>query len=253
MGKKLPITPPPPPSPTPLALATPILLGARVITPPPSTHTPTTSPSSWRMNQGNVAPGFWEQAVTWKCARSDFLAVVPLHPLLAPAPPSRTPPVPQPALLKPHGNVTLTRMLSFKFKKKKKKPIKRTIYFYLSSLFTSLFNFQRKPVSRASLAAPRRSYSWHRRLTDGRFRANKLADQDEEGVCLPRSPFKYIYNIPPPPHFHICGCESLGSRLGGESFVCRECLFCAAAVTTRVCVRIKGLQQKKLQIETRGF
>lgn len=34
--------------------------------------------------------------------------------------PSRTPPVPQPALLKLHGNVALTRMLSFKFKKKKK-------------------------------------------------------------------------------------------------------------------------------------
>lgn len=48
------------------------------------THYPTPPPNSWRMNQGNVAPGFSEQAVTWNTARSDFLLVV-------------TPPIPQPA------------------------------------------------------------------------------------------------------------------------------------------------------------
>lgn len=35
----------------------------------------------WRMNQGSVAPGFSEQAVTWNTARSDFLPTVsPLAP-----------------------------------------------------------------------------------------------------------------------------------------------------------------------------
>lgn len=29
----------------------------------------------WRMNQGNVVPGFSEQAVTWTTLRSDFLPV----------------------------------------------------------------------------------------------------------------------------------------------------------------------------------
>lgn len=35
----------------------------------------------WRMDQGSVAPGFSEQAVTWNTARSDFLPTVsPLAP-----------------------------------------------------------------------------------------------------------------------------------------------------------------------------
>lgn len=59
----------------------------RFLTTPPAilnqggTSTRPTPPRDfWRMNQGNVAPWFSEQAVTWNTARSDFLPVRPPAP-----------------------------------------------------------------------------------------------------------------------------------------------------------------------------
>lgn len=69
-------------------------IAGRFLTTPPAilnqggTSTRPTPPRDfWRMNQGNVAPWFSEQAVTWNTARSDFLPVSP----------PRSFPIPQPA------------------------------------------------------------------------------------------------------------------------------------------------------------
>lgn len=121
------------------------------------------------MNQGNVALGFSEQAVTWNPARSDFLPVVTPHPWLH-------------SLLGTHLNVeealNWTQIDPLKKKALEEKKLKNEVLPVIFFLFQGKQSAVLSPCAVACC-----SYSWHSGLTDRCFRMTQVRS-DEQEVCL---------------------------------------------------------------------
>lgn len=123
--------------------------------------TPSTPPLNfWRVNHGNAAPGFWEQAVTWNSARSDFLPVV-------------FPPIPQAC------SWPFKRRGSFKLKADwfaKEVALEEDAMNYIDGCWTSVVSVRFLNIVECC------SYSWHSVLRNKHCRVTRA--QSDEELCL---------------------------------------------------------------------